>query len=165
MTGEAASGCAGGGQLLSVWVAAPPHPVVVVLYDGRVGEEWGVIEAAPGWYGMTRRIRFTGCAGQQLIRELLGTGYWRRHEEILSYFGNIELIDPGPRARATMAAQPQLHPLPPRRLPHVGRRSGPEAMTAAGSRQTGRSPAGHASAAMPTATTLPDSAAATVRTP
>ena len=35
------------------------------------------------------------AAGQKLLRELLGTGNWRSHEEILSYFGDLELIDPG----------------------------------------------------------------------
>lgn len=59
----------------------------------------------PGSYLAISHFRDTSAAdpveaariagGQKLLRELLGTGIWRSHEEILSYFGDLELIDPG----------------------------------------------------------------------
>jgi S-adenosyl methyltransferase len=35
------------------------------------------------------------AAGEKLLNERLGTGRWRTHQEILAYFGDLELIDPG----------------------------------------------------------------------
>jgi hypothetical protein len=34
-------------------------------------------------------------AGEKLLNERLGTGRWRTQQEILSYFGDLELIEPG----------------------------------------------------------------------
>ena len=34
-------------------------------------------------------------AAQGLLQQALGTGVWRSHEEILGYFGDLALIDPG----------------------------------------------------------------------
>jgi hypothetical protein len=34
-------------------------------------------------------------AGEKLLNERLGTGRWRTHEEILAYFGDLELLEPG----------------------------------------------------------------------
>ncbi|HEV2377259.1 MAG TPA: SAM-dependent methyltransferase [Streptosporangiaceae bacterium] len=41
----------------------------------------------------TDAARIAGA--QKLFRELFGTGNWRSHEEVLSYFGDLEMVDPG----------------------------------------------------------------------
>lgn len=38
---------------------------------------------------------WTTATAQEILRESLGSGVWRSHEEILGYFGDFELIDPG----------------------------------------------------------------------
>jgi hypothetical protein len=33
--------------------------------------------------------------GERLLAETLGTGRWRTREEILGYFGDLKLVEPG----------------------------------------------------------------------
>jgi hypothetical protein len=54
-------------RLLAIIGAAPPHPVVVVLNDGRVGEERVVMGAALGlcWAARHARVADHGGAAQR----------------------------------------------------------------------------------------------------
>ncbi len=57
-------------------------------------------------------------AGEKLFNERLGTGRWRSHEDIIGFFGGLELLDPGLVALPLWrpdAAEPdvgQVHELP-----------------------------------------------------
>ncbi|MEV0591417.1 SAM-dependent methyltransferase [Nonomuraea cavernae] len=47
---------------------------------------------SPRWPSRSRR---TAASAEKLFNENLGTGRWLFHDEILAYFGDFEVLDPG----------------------------------------------------------------------
>ena len=64
------------------------------------------------------------AASQKLLRELLGSVNWRSREEILRYFGDLELITPGLVPLPEWRSAPRLT-----RYPYAGHHSWVGAVT------------------------------------
>jgi hypothetical protein len=71
-----------GGVTAEFLKAVPPGSHIAISHFHNPGDEHPKVAAQ-------------AAAGEKLFNERLGTGRWRTREEILAYFGDLELIEPG----------------------------------------------------------------------